>query len=422
MKTPIYLLGLLYLFTFLTVSAQTAPENTPELKVNGFVRNYTGVLFDQGDFNMVENTLELTLKYQRKKTTLVATPFVYQYTEQDMYLGIRELYLDFYAEKVDIRIGKQQIIWGQADGVFITDIVSPKNLTEFLLRDFNEIRMGVTALKLNYYPSPDHTLEFVWMPEFTASIAPKEGSIWRPVLNYPAPPIIDETQKEITPSIKNSEVFIRYSLSKSEIDLQVIGGYTWDDDPVLHVNKQFVVDPITNELILSSILVAPKHHRLGLIGANFSTEKKGFIIRGEGAFYTGKYFQTIAPTATDALTKKDYVNYVVGLDKSFGEWKISGQFVQKIILDYDAEINEEETTNMATFLMTKTLMRETVRLELFSYIGLNDSDAFVRPRAYYFPTDGTSIEIGVNIFIGDTGTFGQYNKNDMIYTKLKYNF
>ena len=46
---------------------------------------------------------------------------------------LREMYIDFFTKKMDIRIGKQQIIWGQADGVFITDVVTPKDLSEFLL-------------------------------------------------------------------------------------------------------------------------------------------------------------------------------------------------------------------------------------------------------------------------------------------------
>ncbi|MGF1587294.1 MAG: hypothetical protein ACFCUM_18390 [Bacteroidales bacterium] len=44
-----------------------------------------------------------------------------------------------------------------------TDIVSPKDLREFLLPDFDEIRMGVTAHKLIYYFGMS-TIEAVWTP------------------------------------------------------------------------------------------------------------------------------------------------------------------------------------------------------------------------------------------------------------------
>jgi len=137
-------------FVILSFTIQAQDEEVvkePQLEINGFVRNYTGVLFDDGDFSIVQNTLDLTLKHQKEKMQFVANPFVYHYPYKENYFGLREAYMDLYSDKVDVRTGKQQIIWGQADGVFITDIVSPKNLTEFLLWDFNEIRMGVTAVK-----------------------------------------------------------------------------------------------------------------------------------------------------------------------------------------------------------------------------------------------------------------------------------
>ncbi len=128
------------------------------LTFNGYVRNYTAALL-QGDneYSIVQNTLNLNLEHSRDMVAFKANPFIYQYPDKEMQIGLREAYMDIFFESVDIRIGKQQIIWGKADGVFITDIVSPKDLSEFLLRDFDEIRMGVTGAKFDYYLN-DNTL------------------------------------------------------------------------------------------------------------------------------------------------------------------------------------------------------------------------------------------------------------------------
>lgn len=199
------------------------------LEINGFARNYTGLLFDNGDYSILQNTLDLSLKHRRKNIGFFANPFIYKYSYQDDYFDFRELYVDIYTEKLDLRIGKQQIVWGQADGVFITDIVSPLNLTEFLLWDFNEIRMGVNAVKAIYYPHPDHDIEVVWIPSFTPSLLPGEGSIWRPSMSFPIVPTFDYSNVLVNTNIENSEIFVRYSLSKSSLDLQLIGASTWDD-------------------------------------------------------------------------------------------------------------------------------------------------------------------------------------------------
>jgi hypothetical protein len=78
---------------------------------------------------------------------------------------------------------------------------------------------------------------------------------------------------------------------------------------------------------------------------------------------------------------------------------------------------------MATGLIRYDMFRETLHLELFSYIGLTKKDALIRPKITYDFDDSFSILLGANIFVGDeNGQFGQYQDNTMIYTKIKYNF
>jgi len=393
------------------------------LEINGFVRNYSGILLEgDNDYSIVQNTLDLSFKKSEGDIGFVSNIFVYQYPSKENYFGIRELYMDYYSESVDLRIGKQQIIWGQADGVFITDIVSPKNLTEFLLWDFNEIRMGVTAAKGKYYINSDNSLELVWIPMFTPTLMPEEGSIWHPKMSFPLEPSFDMTKSEVDKNLNNSELFGRYSLNLSWIDLQVMGGYTFDDDPSIHVKRGFSIDSVTGTKYLSSMVVSPEYHRLNVGGLSFSADLTSFILRGEGAYYNNKYFQTADPIASDGLIKKDYINYVVGIDKTVGEWKLSTQFIQKIILDYEDNLIGDEMDNLATILVSKSFMREKLRLELFSYVGFNNEDALIRLKGYYYPSDAFGIEFGSNVFVGNEGTFGQFNGNNMVYAKIKYNF
>ena len=79
--------------------------------------------------------------------------------------------------------------------------------------------------------------------------------------------------------------------------------------------------------------------------------------------------------------------------------------------------------NNATLLARYDMLRETMHLELFSYIGLTNGDALIRPKITYDFDDSFSILLGGNIFVGDeVGQFGQYKDNSMIYAKIKYNF
>ena len=390
--------------------------------IDGFVRNYTGVNYDNGDFNMLQNTLNLNFNLMGDKMALKANPMLYLYGIDSLDFRMREIYLDLYFNSFDIRVGKQQIVWGKADGVFITDIVSPLNLTEFLLPDFDEIRVGVYAAKVDFYLG-NSTIEAIWKPVYAGNEFPGQGSIWYKPPAFPAPPTFDYSKEKINPSLENSEIYLKYSFTSSAIDFDLMGAYTWDQSPSMHVEKQFGIDTTTHQPYLKGLLITPEHHRLYIAGGSFTSTIKSFVIRGEAAYYNGKYFQTADPLAEDALIQKDYLHYVVGLDYGIGHLKLSTQFIQKYIMDYDEMMDEEEFGNTMTFLARYDAMRETLHLELFSYVGLNYGDALIRPKVTYDFSDAFSILLGANVFVGDEkGRFGRYQDNSMIYTKIKYNF
>ncbi len=391
-----------------------------EVDVSGFVRTYEGVNIETGDFSIIQQTLNLNFEKRGEKVAFKANPMMYMYNSDSLSFNMREIYMDMYFENFDLRLGKQQIVWGKADGVFITDIISPLNLSEFLLPDFDEIRTGVIAAKLDYYVG-NGTIEAIVIPQFTPITRPDENSIWYIQPDFPAPATFDWSKSTINPSLENTEIFLKYSAITSKIDFDLMGGYTWDDNPAMHVEKEF--DMSSGNPVLTGLNITPQHHRLTIAGGSFSTEIKGLILRGEAAYYDGKYFQTEDPMAVDALIQKNYINYVFGLDFSIGGVKMSGQFIQKYILDYNDFMTENETLNTATFLARYDMLRETLHLELFSYIGLTDYDALIRPKITYDFDDSFSILLGGNVFVGDeVGQFGQYSDNTMIYAKVKYNF
>ncbi len=387
--------------------------------ISGFARNYTGFLMnDASEFSIVQNTFNLNFEQRTDKVGFKVNPVLYHYFDKEIDFRLREAYLDAYFPKLDIRIGQQQIIYGKAEGVFITDIVSPKDLSEFLLPDFDEIRMGVTAVKLNYFFGMNN-LEAVWVPVFTPTRIAEPGSIWAPKLFTPPLPLLDYSSKEIKPSLENSEVFLRFSRMTSKADFELVAGYHWLDDPAIHMTT--VIDQTTMRPI--GLDANAEYHRMSMAGGSLSTTLGGFVIRSEAAYNHGRYFQTTDPLATDKTVKKDYLHYMVGLDYSLKGVKLSAQFMQEFIADYEVGINQEEFESTMTFLAAKDFFREKVWLELFAYAGLNKGDALIRPKISYAFADGFDLQMGANLFTGDReGRFGQYKDNSMLYWKIKYSF
>ena len=403
----------------LAVSLINPLKAQDDLRFSGYARNYTGMLTQEGnEFSIVQNTFDLKIEKRESRVNFLVNPFVYHFFDRDLELGLREAYLDMRFDNFDIRVGKQQIIYGKAEGVFITDVVSPKDLREFLLPDFDEIRMGVTSAKVNYYFG-NSTIEAVWAPVFTPTQMPEEGSIWRPSMPFPIQPTFDYSDVEIDPSLENSEVFLRFSTMTSTADIEVVGGYFWDDDPTMHLTREF--NPV-NPMQLIGITVTPQHHRLAMGGASFSVPVGPVVLRSEGGYYSGKYFQTETPTFPDAIVQRDYLHYMFGVDYNLAGVTIATQFIQENILDYEDGIRQDEFENTMTLLAKKDFLRERLWLELFTYVGLNNKDALIRPKVSYAFADGFDVQFGANIFVGDEGRFGQYSNNTMVYTKIRYSF
>jgi hypothetical protein len=398
------------------LSAAPAAALDP-IHVGGYVRHHTALLVDGGEYSIIENTLDLTLDQSRGNVAFRVDPYIYQRPGEDLDMDLRQAYVDIYWDSVDLRIGRQQVIWGKGDGVFITDVVSPKDLRRFILPDFEEIRIGVDAVKFDYY-SDSGALEVVWIPVFTPMRSPDDDSIWARSSEFPVDPSFDLSSKNIDASLENSEVFAKYSLLSSSFDLEMMAGYAWDDAPTMHMSAE--LDPDTHEMV--SLVITPEYHRLPLAGGSFSTAVGGAVVRGEGAYYWGKHLPTVSPLIEDGVLKCDYVHYLLGVDWALLGVNVSGQFISEVILDYDDSLASDARTDWLTFLASDSFLNDTLHLEFLSYFGLSDSDALLRSKVSYDMTDGFEILVGADLFMGDEGTFGAYDENDSVYAKLKYSF
>jgi Protein of unknown function (DUF1302) len=408
--------ALVLLLVISTVGLLSVPARA-ETTVDGYVRTYMGVLTNEDmDFAIMQNTLDLRLRHTGSKGAFLANPYLYHNDDNSLEMGLRQAYVDLYFSWMDLRVGKQQVVWGKADGVFITDVVSPKDLQEFLLPDFEEIRLGVTAVRANFYVD-EHTVELIWVPMFTPTGMPGQGSIWLPSAAMPAGVVLDTSRQDVPLALESSELFARYSVMSSWGDLELVGAWMWDDDPALH--RKVAMDAQTG---LPAVTITPEHHRLPMGGVSFSTVTGPFVLKTEAAYYHEKRFQTEALSDPDGLLEKSYAHWMVGANVKIWEINTGLQYVQRAIIDYDDEQVAEQFDHTVTVQLSMDFLRETLHISLFSYIGVEPWNALVRPTISYDFPGGIQALVGTNLFIGDEGTFGQFDSNDMVYAKLKYAF
>ena len=76
----------------------------------------------------------------------------------------RELYLDSYfgsEDQFSTRLGKQQIVWGTADGIKLLDIINPTDFRHFVQDPFEDSRIPVWMAVGEYNPVPSINLQAI---------------------------------------------------------------------------------------------------------------------------------------------------------------------------------------------------------------------------------------------------------------------
>ena len=384
--------------------------------LSGYGRAKAGALLSDGSLFLAETTLDAKLSWETGDSTLLVDVAVSERLGGSPELELRELYLRYSGDAVELVIGKQQIIWGKSDGVFITDIVSPKDLSRFLVPDFVELRQAVDGVRLGGYAG-GHSLELVWLPLFSPGVAPAAGTIWAPVMPYPVTPTITAAALPEL-SIENGEYFIRYSFMGNAVDLSLMGGWFWNDLPSFAVTGK----TMTPGVGITGITLQGEYYRTAAFGYGAAGAIGPLVLRSEGAMQLGKRYQGDFTVYPAGYAEKNSVQYLVGTDFSILGTTFGLQFIQDVILEHEDALVNERFTNTATVMAARSFAHETLRVEALAYIGLDVPDALLKAQLVWKMTDAMELSGGAWLFFGDSGQFGQYDGNDSVFAGAKISF
>jgi hypothetical protein len=324
-------------------------------------------------------------------------------------VSIHEAYVDYVSSAWDLRAGRQIITWGNADGVRITDNISPSDLSEYITRDFDEIRMAVDALKIRFFGTHG-TVELIYIPFFKAGILPEDDSPW-------AVGGFSSTSGDAEPGkgLENGEFGAKYSFFLPGFDFALSYFYTWNDFPDYSFTRK-------SGEISDAYLVTPQFNRLHIAGLEFSKPYEDFVFRGEAAFFHGRRYSSRDRDLP--LQKKDHVKWLLGVDWYPGSnWSLLCQVTGDRILGFSDTIAQEKHTTMVTVNLSRKLLRERLILSGMHYYTMDVGDSLTRLSGEYEVMDGFSLFLGSDIFKGDReGDYGRYRDNTQVWVKAKYSF
>ena len=331
-------------------------------------------------------------------------------------LELREFYLQKQLKQWHITVGKQQVVWGQADGLKVLDIINPQSFERFILDDFEDSRIPLWMLNLEWQFA-NHQLQMLWIPDTTVHRLPTDQATYE--LSSPRViPQLPENIRTVTiepfnhpnSTLENGDVGIRWKSFLSGWDVSFNYLYAYHDLPV------FFQDISISEGSISAT-VTPTYERSHLIGGTFSTTVNDFTLRAEAGYHTNRYFLTNSPEIEHGNHISDELSYVFGMDWfGLSDTLISIQTFQSFILDRPSNIIRPQRDTTFTLLIQKDFLNATFKPEILFIHNDIHHDGIIRPKAKYDLQDNIKIWIGADIFYGNgNGLFSQFNEEDTLY-------
>ena len=390
-------------------------DNSLRIQVKGFLDTYHAARTeDKADWMASRTRARGEVKLEKGAASLfVSMNATYNAILKDRTgLELREAYLAYAKGNLDLRVGRQIVVWGVADALRLTDCVSPCDYTEFLAQDYDDIRMPVNALRTRY-TWRSVTFEAICNPVADFFILPTDRhNPWALTLpSAPLPYTIDLESGKPEKRLRNMEYGGRITTNLSGIDFSLSVLRTWNKMPALS---------LTVSDNGKSLLVKGEYRRMTMLGADCSLPVGQFVLRGEAACYFDE--AQSRGVGKDVVCRNTY-NILAGVDWYPGnDWNFSAQYCHKYTAGNLDGLSVYRHAALATARISKELMRNTLKLSTFAYIDVTNGGIFNRFSASYSLNDQIELTAGYDYFHADKGKFQMYSKNSEAWVKMKYSF
>lgn len=439
-----------FLFSFLLI---LAGHSFAQNNLSGLYQNYNALQTSPDhEFIAARNRLRLQLNRSITNGSFYSeTDIIHRYAERaESEVLIRELYMELYFDKSDLRIGKQVINWGRSNGAFVTGILSPLDLSEFLTQDPSDLILGVTSLNYTRYFG-SNSMQFVFAPVFEKDRFPQSDSRWFPLQTIDAPLPVRYRPYQAEGTVSDMQAGLRYSLrSPDSFDLDLMLLYWTHPLPSFSLTVELLNDfPDPPSVDLSETYRASPMAGYSLswqLGNNLS-------LLSESLFVTDALF-TFLPVSvnrledalesvTDAflvlqefeirndgyLLTKPWLQSMLGIQTEFAGTIVSLQGFLETIFTYEDRLLPQQYFPYATLFMNRSFLRDRLQVLSGGRYNFFGNDFWFQLQGIYELSDGIELSSGINLFGGKEispfyghFTFNQFRENSFLFSKISLYF
>jgi hypothetical protein len=437
-------------------------------EISGYLKNETALRVESlsGDLQKFKNIFELAAQYTFNPDLVFFFRGKYFYDAAyslrdkldiaQLYMDqpqrntwLRDCYLDYTRGPWFLRMGKQQVAWGQSDGIAVLDRVNPVDLSEYWLPDIQDLRIPLWMANINYAPGINSNLQVLFIPDFQQSTSAPIGAPFT-TYAYTRYDRWRRQQKSVQENIYLPGMTFEHStfaaqwqdrLGSINYTLNFLDGFYYS---ARNYTKFLSGNPFVPSTARWRVTRTFKRWRL--YGSSINTTVtnpgplQGITFRGDLAYYDDEpmYWGNPKTGSSSGIKRQDNIFWVMGIDRFFfTKWLASFQFGQYILQHSKPNATtsasnffmnpftngaQDPLENIFSLKLSANFMHDRFKPEIL-WSFTDDNQGRVSPKLSYEIRDNLVAAIGVNYFYGNIlDSNGQYRDQSQFYTSLKYSF
>jgi len=303
------------------------------------------------------------------------------------------------ASNLDLKVGRQVVVWGRSDTIRITDILNPLDNRIPGMVDIEDLRLPVTMAKLDYFIGDWRITPIAVLEQRFTKNPPYGGDFYPASFSRPD----DKDYNAATYALSIGGEFEGWDINFYAADVRDDAGY--------------MTDIFTPEATV-------RHDKVWMYGTALNILSGSWLWKTEVAHFQGLKYTSVPGEAfdrTDALVGIEY--------NGIADTMISYDIAVRTIHDYDErllfEINPlEKDTYQQAFRVSSDFFNATLEANyLISLFGKKlDEGGFQRLWLVYDLADGVSLETGIVDYIGGSVFFDHFKDNDRVFAEISYSF
>lgn len=329
---------------------------------------------------------------------------------------LRETYVDTSLGGLQLRLGKQHIVWGEMVGLFFADVVSARDQRDFILPEFDIIRIPQWAARVEHFGANWHG-EFIWLPYPETDNIGKPGAEFFP-WRLPPPPGFDQqfnNDEKPVRNLRNSNWGLRLSTLRAGWDMSAFYYRSNDVNPTFY--REIVPGPSA-----PTLLYTPRHDRIWQLGGTVAKDFGSVVGKAEAVYTGGRNYSVTRVTEPQGVVPQDTVLYALGLDFTLPrEARLNLQYFDNVFLDHDPELLQDKHEGGVSMLLSGKF--GSLSPELLIIQSVNRNDRLARWKLNWAVSSNWRLTGGVDVFHGpQVGFFGRFNDRDRVYAEARYDF